>query len=102
MEINPEQLKKTTLAKAPAEKFFYVCRGDKIDNLRDLANCIESLNAAEFKHHVNDKRNDFAAWVADVFKNPALGRDLNYPINISDQKHYVKTLRDHLKWLESV
>jgi hypothetical protein len=102
MDLNPQQLKKTTLGKAPTDKHFVVCRGDNIDNLKDLANCIESLHADQFKHHVNEKKNDFAAWIIDVFKNPALARDLNYPINISDQKHFVKTMRDHLKWLESV
>jgi hypothetical protein len=104
MEIDPQTLKKTTLAKAPGEKAFWVCRGDHVDNLKDLANCIESLTPEQFKHHVSveGKKNDFATWIFDIFKNPALARDLNYEINLKDQKHYVKTIRDHLKWLESV
>ena len=104
MELDTHQLKKSTLAKAPADKIFHVCRGDRIDNLKDLANCIESLTPEQFKHHVSfeGKKNDFAMWIFDVFKNAALSRDLNYEINLKDQKHYVKTLRDHLRWLESV
>ena len=104
MDIEPQQLKKTTLAKASHEKAFWVCRGDRIDNIKDLANCIESLSPEQFKHHVSaeGKKNDFATWIFDVLKNPALARDLNYPINLTDQKHFVKTIRDHIRWLESI
>lgn len=104
MDIDPHQLKKTSLGKVQGDKAFYVCRGDRIDNLADLANCIESLTPEQFKHHVSTegKRNDFATWIFDVLKNPALARDLNYPINLTDQKHFVKTIRDHVRWLQSV
>lgn len=103
MDVNPQQLKQTTLAKVP-EHAFIVCRGDRIDNIQDLANCIESLTSEQFAHHVSveGKRNDFATWVFDVLKNPALARDLNYPINLGDQLHFVKTIRDHIQWLESI
>lgn len=104
MDVDPHQLKKTTLAKVPEEKVFVVCRGDRISNIKDLANCVESLSAEQFKHHVSEvgKKNDFAMWIFDVLKNPSLARDLNYPVNLADQKHFVKTIRDHVKWLESV
>lgn len=104
MDIDPQQLKKTTLGTVSEEHAFLVSRGDRIDNLRDLANCIESLTPEQFAHHVSleGKRNDFATWIFDVLKNPALARDLNYPINLNDQTHFVKTIRDHLQWLESI
>ena len=81
-----------------------VCRGDRIASIKDLANCIESLTPEQFAYHVSleGKKNDFATWIFDVLKNPLLARDLNYEINFKDQKHYVKTMRDHTKWLESV
>jgi hypothetical protein len=103
MEIDPQLLKKTTLARVQ-DKPFWVCRGDHVDNIKDLANCIESLSHEQFMHHVSaePKRNDFAQWIFDVLKNPSLARDLNYPINLTDQKHCVKTIRDHIAWLESI
>jgi hypothetical protein len=103
MHINVHDLKHTTLGKAPQDKIFWVCRGDQIDNLTDLANCIETLTPEQFHHHVNweGKKNDFATWILDVFKNPSLARDLNYEINFKDQKHYAKTIKDHLAWLHS-
>jgi hypothetical protein len=99
---DPHLLKKTTLAQVPEDKVFWVVRGDRIANIKDLANCIESLSPDQFKHHVSATHNDFSKWINDVLKNTALAHDLTYPINVENQKHYVKTIRDHVKWLESV
>jgi hypothetical protein len=103
MDVDVLALKKTTFAHVAHDNAFFVCRGDRVDNIRDLANCIESLSSAEFKHHVdlNGKRNDFAVWIQDVLKNPLLAKDLNYEINLSNQVHFVKTIRDHVRWLEA-
>ena len=102
MNVNIPALRASTFAKVPDDKVFLVCRGDRINNIRDLANCIESLSADQFKNHVNPvgKKNDFATWIFDVLKNPLLAKDLEYDINLKDQKHYVKTIKDHLSWLE--
>ena len=102
MDVDVHLLKKTTLAHFP-EKAFYVCRGDHVDNIRDLANCVESLTPEEFKHHVDPvgKKNDFSVWILDVLKNPLLSKDLNYDVNLSNQALFVKTIRDHVRWLES-
>ncbi len=104
MTVDFQALKHTTFTKTTDDKVFWVIRGDRIDNLADLANCVESLTTEQFAHHVSEqgKKNDFATWILDVFKNPLLSRDLNYPINLKDQKHYAKTIRDHLAWLRTV
>ena len=102
MNVDVHALKASTFTAIPDNKAFWVCRGDKVTNLHDLANCIESLSPEQFKHHVNPvgKKNDFAVWIFDVLKNPLLAKDLNYEINLKDQKHYAKTIRDHATWLE--
>jgi hypothetical protein len=103
MHLDPHELKKTTLAHTTEDKAFVVCRGDHINNITDLANCIESLNPDQFKHHVSiEGRNHFADWIKEVLKNPLLAHDLNYPINLNNQQHYVMTIRHHVQWLESV
>ncbi len=103
MHVDPHELKRTTLAKAPDDQVFVVCRGDRIDNIKDLANCIESLSPEQFQHHVSPEgRNHFADWIQGVLKNPLLAHDLNYPINLNNQQHYVTTIRHHVQWLESV
>jgi len=104
MDIDVKQLKKTTLARVPQEQAFHVDRGDWITNIYDLANCVESLSPDEFRFHVNPSgpTNHFAIWIREVLKNPQLAHDLMYDVNLKDQKHYVKTIRDHVAWLEHV
>jgi hypothetical protein len=97
-----KELKHNTFANAPAEAVFYACRGDRIDNIHDLANCVESLSLEEFRQHVNANKNDFANWIHHVLKNPGLAHDLNYPVNRESKEHFVKTIRDHVAWLQTV
>jgi hypothetical protein len=101
--MDPQELKRTTLVTVPPDEVFHVCRGDRVNNIRDLANCVESLTEEQFRIHVSreGRRNDFAVWVFDVLKNPALSHDLNFDVNLEDKAHFVKTIRDHVRWLES-
>jgi hypothetical protein len=102
MEYDVQALKKTTLAVVPPEKAFRVSRGDWINNITDLANCIESLSPDQFRYHVdpNGPRNHFAMWVRESLENPALAHDLMFDENLRSQEHMVKTIRDHIAWLE--
>ena len=104
MTVDFHALKKTTLAKVSDDKIFWAVRGDRIDNIHDLANCVENLSHEQFAHHVSEtgKKNDFAVWIHDVLHNALLARDLDYPVNLKDQKHYVKTIRDHIAWLQTL
>ena len=97
-------LKRTTLATVPADKAFVMVRGDRISTIKDLANCIASLTDFQFNHHVHvDKHDsDWAHWTRDVLQNPALANDMNLIVNLRDKAHLVKTIRDHVAWLESV
>jgi hypothetical protein len=96
------KLKQTTLATVPWEKAFHVNRGDHITNIKDLANCVESLSPEQFRFHVNPNgpTNHFSVWIRDALANPHLANDLNLAANLTDQKHFVKTIRDHVAWLE--
>jgi hypothetical protein len=102
METEVQLLKKNTLATVPHDKAFHVTRGDWIYNIKDLANCVESLKPEQFKYHVdpNGPKNHFSLWIREVLKNPRLANDLNLDVNLRDQKHFVKTIRDHTAWLE--
>jgi hypothetical protein len=107
MDVNIQQLKQTSLSTVPPDQAFWVCRGDRVRNLKDLANCIESLNPAQFKYHVDEvhqtthfQTTHFSQWINDVLHNPLLAKDVNLPVNMRDQMHLVKTIRDHVHWLE--
>lgn len=102
MRIEVPKLRETTLRNVPPEQAFWVCRGDQIHNINDLANCIESLSPEQFSYHVNDvkKTTHFSQWINEVLQNPLLARDINSGQNLTDQKALVKTIRDHVGWLE--
>ena len=102
MDIDVQELRKITLSTVPEDQAFWVCRGDKVHNLKDLANCIESLSPDQFRYHVDDakKTTHFSAWIAQTFHNPLLARDVDLEPNLSNQTQLVKTIRDHINWLE--
>jgi len=60
---------KTKLKKKLSEDHYFVLLGGhKIKNVKDLADALEMIDENHFKHHVNDKKNDFANWIRDVFE----------------------------------
>jgi hypothetical protein len=54
------------------ENYFILCTGGIIKNVKELALTIDYLSDEEFRHHVNDERNDFSNWLRDVFKEEIL------------------------------
>ena len=101
MEPDKQALKVSTLGTEGKTKPFFVVRGDVVSNIDDLANCIQSLSDEQFKHHVTMTKNDFAAWIYGVLKNPFLARDLDLAGNRTNKVQYVKTIRDHVAWLRN-
>jgi hypothetical protein len=59
------------------EQFTFRCRdGSVFWNLRDLARAASSMKEEVFTFHVNEQKNDFANWIADVIGDRSLARDL--------------------------
>lgn len=59
------------------EQFTFRCHdGDVYWNLRDLARALSSMRTDVFELHVNEQKNDFANWIADVIGDHALAREL--------------------------
>ena len=58
------------------EHYFFLCNGSVAGNVRELALLIGDLAADEFNHHVNDEKNDFANWMADVLGRQKLAKEL--------------------------
>jgi len=100
--MDPVKLKITTLRAAPDDRVFCVCRGDCIRKIDDLANCIESLQEGEFRHHVDEEFDHFSDWIRNVLKNELLANDLLLRANKDDKEHYVMTIRHHVDWLRSI
>lgn len=102
--MEPHDLKRTTLQHVARDFAFHCCRGDCIDNIWDMANCVESLSDYEFRQHVAEdgSYNHIADWVRSALDNADLAEHLNWDANLQDKAHFVKTIRDHVAWLESI
>jgi len=98
---NPQELKKTSLNPCDHGKEFWINHGAVVSSLRQLMDEIEHMPWETFQHHVNNQKDDFAAWIKEVLHNIFLAQDLHSDQNINDKGQYVRTLRDHMGWLEA-
>ncbi|HJX05826.1 MAG TPA: hypothetical protein VJ461_03885 [Candidatus Nanoarchaeia archaeon] len=60
----------------PPDKWFYFAHGRKAASIEELKTAFESMDDAEFRHHVNYDKNDFANWVEGVFGEKELAKNL--------------------------
>lgn len=61
-----------------------------LKNLVDLRIELESMSDAEFSHHVNDSRNDFATWVDKSVGDDKLSHDLSLTSSKEDMIELIK------------
>ena len=59
------------------EEIFMTGAGHEIKNLKQLLKVLNEISEDSFNHHVNEKKNDFANWVRDVFENKELASELS-------------------------
>jgi hypothetical protein len=65
------------------DKYFVMCNGVVLKNVKELALVIEDLTEWELRQHVNSHRNDFSAWIRDVFGDTVLAEKIK---NIKDKR----------------
>jgi hypothetical protein len=66
----------TIIKSAPKDKEFVLTDGRKLKDLRELAFCLSDMADDVFWSHVNDAKNDFAAWIDDSLKDKELANKL--------------------------
>jgi len=76
------------------EKCFYFTSGRKAYSIEELSQVLKDMGDAEFRHHVNNERNDFANWVEDVFKESELAHNMR---EVSEKEGLIIILEDFLK-----
>jgi len=54
---------------APKQHYFKLINGQQLKNLNDLRKALEYMTDDEFRHHVNQEKNDFATWVREALQN---------------------------------
>lgn len=59
-------------------KFFYVCDGQVLRNMKDLAGSLEhDMSDETFKLHCNTEKNDFANWLTYALGKPRLSKNIS-------------------------
>lgn len=84
-------VKKKVLKKVPKDKCFYTINGGECRDLLSLADKIDEMEDHQFKHHVDDSKNDFASWIEDVFHEPKLATKIRNAK--SKEEHVILLLR---------
>ncbi len=76
---------------------FWLVTGGEINNLTELYRSLISMSPEVFSHHVNDSRDDFAAWVGEVLGDTVLARRLRASHTKHEHVEIVKHRIDELK-----
>jgi hypothetical protein len=61
---------------AKPDQYFILVTGVPLKNLKELASALETMNDWVFNHHVNESRNDFAAWAKEVLNETGLSEEI--------------------------
>jgi hypothetical protein len=85
----PKRLEKET----HPTKYFILCNGKPLKNIKELADIMEDIEDHVFNHHVTEDRNDFATWVKDVFKEIELAKKI---AGVKDKKHIQLVIYKHI------
>jgi len=65
------------MAKISSEQYFSLCTGVLVKDIKELALTLDYLSDEEFNHHVNEDKNDFSAWVSEVFGRNELAEEIS-------------------------
>ena len=72
----PEEHGKSLYAELQPELYFRLHGGGIIKSIVGLQKALLEMNNETFSSHCNNNKNDFSTWVKDVFKEPALAKQL--------------------------
>ena len=61
---------------ATTNQYFYLYNGNVLKSLAELMDNLKNMDQEIFGQHVNQKNNDFANWIRDIFGEKELARRL--------------------------
>ena len=64
------------IARAPDHHHFVLVNGQRLGDIKELADALEDMADHVWAHHVTHERNDFATWVNDIFIDAELAKSL--------------------------
>lgn len=76
-KTNNNKKGKTGVREASPEQCFWVCTGQVAKSLKEMAEILETMSKEIFTYHANTEKNDFARWIAEVFGDDKLAKDIS-------------------------
>jgi hypothetical protein len=88
--VNVSSKKKSSSKNLSTDNVFYLSNGQVISSLKDLPKILKEMDDATYYYHVTDTRNDFSAWISDVFGNSKLAMSIG---DIKDRSDMIKAIK---------
>ncbi len=82
---------------AEPELALWLNNGATVSSLKELAAALKKMNAADYKEHVNDERNDLAEWVNEILNDNELASQLRSAKGRLHAARYVEKEISNLK-----
>jgi len=79
------------------DETFKASTGTEIKNLKELIHLLDGISPHSFEHHVNDEKNDFAAWIRHSVSDNELAELLESTTDFDKTKQIVS---DRIQLLE--
>ncbi len=73
--------------------FFYLNTGYYITSVEGLLQALESMDDMDFRHHVNEKKNDFSRWINQSLKDKGLAAMIT---GVKDKAKMIELLRNEI------
>ena len=80
------------LKSAGPGKFLSLRDGKVLHNISDLRTALVSMSSETFNYHVNFERNDFAAWILNVFGDKTLSEKVD---SSTSKAQLIRVLNEH-------
>jgi hypothetical protein len=77
----------------PEHQHFYFVNGERVKNVKELAEIMDRLEQEVFDYHVNAEKNDFYNWIKDVFNDVELAEKI---MGVTGPKHLQFTIYKHV------
>jgi hypothetical protein len=72
------------------ERAFILSGGDKLRNVEELSEKLLNMGELEYSAHVNSQKNDFSAWIRDVYGDRKLASDIEKAANAAKASEAIK------------
>lgn len=92
----PEESKRK-LSDVNDKETFKDVLGNEIKNLEELISRLNAMKEEEFRHHVNESKNDYANWIRHVIKDEILAVELD---KTQDKDASIKAIEDRVNELK--